>query len=111
MFEPGLVRPCLLRCVHRTPGAPSSQGSARWRGLIRPASPPDFLRYCRPARPDASTCAEFRPGAIPPRDSVFFTPGNGACVSSPHFETDKEPCIPVLFPDGHQEVLGWPDVL
>ncbi|WP_307848453.1 type I-E CRISPR-associated protein Cse1/CasA [Streptomyces sp. RK31] len=32
-------------------------------------------------------------------------------MSSPHFETDKEPCIPVLFPDGRQEELGWRDVL
>lgn len=32
-------------------------------------------------------------------------------MSLPHFQTDKEPCIPVIFPDGHQEELGWRDVL
>ncbi|MEU9348401.1 type I-E CRISPR-associated protein Cse1/CasA [Streptomyces sp. NPDC048278] len=32
-------------------------------------------------------------------------------MQPPQYETDKEPCIPVLFLDGHQEDLGWRDVL
>jgi CRISPR system Cascade subunit CasA len=32
-------------------------------------------------------------------------------MPEPHYATDKEPCIPVLFPDGHQEFLGWRDIL
>ncbi|MGW1901686.1 type I-E CRISPR-associated protein Cse1/CasA [Streptomyces hirsutus] len=32
-------------------------------------------------------------------------------MPGPLYATDKEPCIPVLFLDGHQEYLGWRDVL
>ncbi|WP_405849143.1 type I-E CRISPR-associated protein Cse1/CasA [Streptomyces sp. NBC_01518] len=32
-------------------------------------------------------------------------------MPKPLYATDKEPCIPVLFRDGHQEFLGWRDVL
>ena len=29
----------------------------------------------------------------------------------PSYAVDKEPCIPVRFPDGHQELLGWRDLI
>lgn len=32
-------------------------------------------------------------------------------MPAPLYATDKEPCIPVLFLDGHQKFLGWRDVL
>ncbi|RPF30359.1 CRISPR type I-E-associated protein CasA/Cse1 [Streptomyces sp. TLI_185] len=32
-------------------------------------------------------------------------------MPAPHYATDQEPCIPVLFLNGRQEYLGWRDVL
>ncbi|MGW7521148.1 type I-E CRISPR-associated protein Cse1/CasA [Streptomyces sp. NPDC054796] len=32
-------------------------------------------------------------------------------MPAPSYPTDKEPCIPALFLDGHQESLGWRDLM